>query len=341
LKAIILCAGFGTRLRPLTEYWPKPALPLLGHPLFRYSLAVLAKAGVEAVGINTHHLAERMEAVANEECERLGIPLQIVRESTIQGTAGGIRGLRRFVEDDHFIVWNGDVLFPLELQPVIEAHRAGGALATMVLLPMPAGESYATVETDEGSSVKRIAGHGPGGGQLAPWHFSGVHVMSPAVLDFISASGPEDINSDVYPRMLRKALTIQGAVAGGYWSEFGTPARYLEAHLALLEQRVPAALWAAPFSDAVRGAGTYWSRSDAQIRGATVTGPAFFDSQCTVEPGAAVGAGVYVGPRARIQRGSRLRRAVVLERTVISGDEELHDAVAWREHRLFAQPPNS
>src|SRR3954469_7317208 len=96
---MILCAGLGTRLRPLTERWPKPAIPLLGAPLFRYTLAVLKRAGVTAVGINTHHLPGVMRQVAQAECDRAGVGLTVVHEPEIQGTGGGIRGLRAFLAD--------------------------------------------------------------------------------------------------------------------------------------------------------------------------------------------------------------------------------------------------
>src|SRR5262249_53890843 len=111
LRAVVLCAGLGTRLRPFTEHWPKPALPVLGQPLFRYALALLRSAGVDAIGVNVHHLAERMEAVARAECERASMRVQISPEPIIQGTAGGIRGLRALLDEDDFVAMNGDVLF--------------------------------------------------------------------------------------------------------------------------------------------------------------------------------------------------------------------------------------
>src|SRR5260370_6795935 len=206
VKGMILCAGRGTRLRPLTDPGPKAATPFLGQRLLRYGVAALKRAGVSALGVNTHHLAEAMEAVASAECARAGLRLEVSREPTIQGTAGGIRGMRRFLQDDHFLVLNGDVLFPIELKGLVQSHRQSGALATMVLMPMPAGGRYSSVEADDSGRVRRIAGRGPGGASLHPWHFTGVHVMSPAVFDFMSGNGPEDINADVYPRLLPQDL---------------------------------------------------------------------------------------------------------------------------------------
>jgi len=341
MRAMVLCAGLGTRLRPLTLRWPKPAIPLLGAPLLRYHLALLKAAGILEVGVNTFHLPEVMEAVAGEECARAGMRLEVSREvGEIQGTGGGIRGLGRFLrESDPFVVVNGDILFAVDLHEAITAHRASGAAATMVLLPMPEGERFAAVECAQDFSVRRIAGHGPGaapGERLAPWHFSGVHVMSPAVLDCMSASGPEDINRQVYPRMLERGLRVHGAVVRAYWSDLGTPSRYLAAQRDLLFGQVPVERFgeASPFAGA-RQAGNAWMRAGARVEGG-VAGPALFDEGCAVAKGAAVGSAVYVGPRAEVAEGARLNRAAVLEDTRVAEGEELVEAIAWGAERIPA-----
>ncbi len=222
MKAVVLCAGLGTRLRPLTNSWPKPAMPLLGQPLLRYSLGVLRRAGAQWLGINTHHLHKIMEAVASSECRRAGIDLELTHERVIQGTAGGIRAFRKWLEDDPFLVINGDTLFSFELDPLLSAHRSSGALATMVLMSMPAGEPYAAVETDPDGRIWRIAGKGVEARQLEPWHFTGVHILNPEIFDFMSRTGPEDINREVYPRALQQGKVIRGQVVSGYWSDLGT-----------------------------------------------------------------------------------------------------------------------
>jgi len=335
---MILCAGMGTRLRPFSDRWPKAAIPLLGRPLFRFGVELFQRAGVTALAINTHHLAEIMKTVASAECARAGLPLQIAYEPTIQGTAGGIRGLRQLLKGDHFLVLNGDVLFSVDLAPVVQAHLDSGASATMVLMPMPAGERYGAVEADSAGRVRRIAGRGPGGAALRQWHFTGLHLMSPAVFDFMSAEGPEDINRDVYPRMLDKGLTIRAEIAQEYWSDLGTPARYLHTHLDLLAGRAPDIVSAPAFSGTVRREGELWLRRGARTRGAQISGPVFFDEASVVEPGATVGPGVYLGPRARVRSGARLKRTVVLEDTEILSEEDLADTVAWGGRRIPAAP---
>lgn len=329
MRAMVLCAGLGTRLRPITERWPKPAIPLLGQPLLRYNLAVLKAAGISAVGINTHHLAGEMEAVARAECARAGLALEVIHEPVIQGTGGGIRGLRRFLEGGPFVVFNGDILFAVDLPAVIAAHLASGAVATMVLLPMPAGESYAAVEVDAAGAVRRIAGRGPGGSGLSPWHFSGVHVMSPRIFELMSPEGVEDINREVYPRALEAGLLVRGHVVRAYWSDLGTPGRYLAAQQHLLFGQVPLSAFpgASPLAAAERGEGNFWRRGSARVR-AKVAGPAYFDDGCEVAGGARIGSAVFVGSGATVGEGARLNRVAVLEGTAVAAGEELVDCIA-------------
>jgi mannose-1-phosphate guanylyltransferase len=338
MKAMILCAGLGTRLRPLTERWPKPALPFLGPPLLRYHLAVLKAAGVTAVGINTHHLPEVMTATARAECERVGLPLHVVHEPVIQGTGGGIRGLRDFLAGDDFLVFNGDILFPVDLRPVVAAHRRSGAVATMVLMPMPPGETYAAVELDTGGQVRRIAGRGPGGPALSPWHFTGVHVMSPRIFEFMSPGGPEDINREVYVRALEAGQSVRGEEVRAYWSDLGTPSRYLATVRDVLTGQVPleGLGGASPFTGLNRGPGTSWVHPEANPGQARVEGPAYLGAGCVLEEGAHVGSAVAVGERARVGKGARLQRVALFEDTRVAPGETLEEVLVWGPHRIPA-----
>lgn len=336
MRAMVLCAGLGTRLRPLTERWPKPAIPLLGRPLVEYTLAVLRGAGVREIGINTHHLPDEMAKVAGESCARLGQTLTVSHEPVIQGTGGGIRGLRDFLSGGTSVVFNGDVLFALDLPAVLAAHKASGASASMVLMPMPPNETYAAVELDAERRVRRIAGRGPGGERLSPWHFTGVHVLEPEVFEFMRPDGPEDINRDVYMRLLDAGRTVKGIVVQGYWSDLGTPSRYLGTVRDMLFGQVPGGafgdVW--PLRAEAKGQGNFWA--DAGAGAAKVAGPAFFARGSRVDPQAWIGSAVSVGEGARIPAGARLNRCAVLDETELKSGEELVETIAWREHRIPA-----
>lgn len=330
MKAMVLCAGLGTRLRPLTTVWPKPAIPLLGGPLFRYSLATLNRAGITQVAINTHHLPEVMTSIARAEA---GDSLVVAHEpGEIQGTGGGIRGLRSFLGDDDFVVLNGDVLFSIDLQPVIAAHRASGAAATMVLLPMPEGATYNGVEIDADTHVRRIAGLGPGGSKLSNWHFTGAYVMTPKVFDFMAPTGALDILRDVFLPMIEKGLTVHGHVLqqpGAHWSDLGTPQTYLQTHQSLLFSQIPVQAFGehGPFAGTTLDPATkVWQHESAQIDADVKSaGPAYFDEGSVVEAGARFGAAVSLGRNAKVSKNARLNRVAVLENAVVP------EGVHWQD----------
>jgi mannose-1-phosphate guanylyltransferase len=340
LAAMVLCAGLGTRLRPLTARVPKPAVPVGGVPLVRWTMALLAGAGVRRVAVNVHHLPDAMEAAAASAAGALGLPLAVSREPVIAGTGGALREARAALAGaDAIVLFNGDILFDVDLPAALAAHRATGALATMVLLPMPAGASYAAVEVDASGAVRRIAGKfGPGGAGLTAWHFSGVHVLSPELLARVPAEPFEaDVNRHVYPPLMASGA-IRGFVASGAWDDLGTPARYLAANRALLSGAFPRARFAG--ADPLAGAaalapGVHVAPGAVVHPGARLHGPVL------LAPGAEVDAGADVGPEAvvgaaRIRRSARVERAVVWDGTEIAAGERVVDAIAAGADRVRA-----
>ena len=334
LAGMVLCAGLGTRLRPLTERLPKPAVPVCGVPLVRWSLALLAGAGARRAVVNVHHLPGVMAAVAEDAAREVGIELTVSREPVIAGTGGALRqAAASLAGADAIAVVNGDVLFDVDVAAAVRAHRASGALATMVLMPMPPGAAYATVETDAAGAVRRIAGRfGPGGEGLAPWHFTGVHVISPALLERVPAEPFEaDVNRHVYPPLMPAGL-VRSHVAGGYWNDLGTPGRYLAANEDVLAGRVPLARFrgADPFAAAdVFGRPGVWMAPGAHVDpGAVLHAPSLVCAGARVEAGATVGPFAVVGSGARIAAGAHVAHAVVWDSTAIPPGDELVNAIA-------------
>jgi mannose-1-phosphate guanylyltransferase len=235
LNVMILCAGLGTRLRPLTLECAKPAVPLLNRPLVGYPLALAKTLGVEAVTINTHWLPETMQGAAEREASALGVDLYVSNEPVLLGTGGGLwqarqRGLLK--RDRDVLVLNGDVLFDIDLERVLEVHRKTQALATMVLRPMPEGAPYSPVEADGEGRIRRIGKYGtPGIGPASL--FSGVHVLSPDALNLLP-SGESGVIEQVYAPLLKRGARVQAAYETGLWLDLGDPEGYLNAHLALL-----------------------------------------------------------------------------------------------------------
>lgn len=312
---MVLCAGLGTRLRPITDLLPKTAIPVCGHPLVRFALGLLAGAGVERAVVNVHHLPEAMEAAARAAAAELGLALAISREPELAGTGGALREARALLAGaDAVVLLNGDVLFDVDLAAALADHRASGALATMLLLPMPPGAPFAAVELDREGRVRRIAGRsGPGGEGLSPWHFPGVHLLSPALLDLVPAAARAlDVNHEVYPPLLERGL-VRGRVVAGAWSDLGTPARYLEAVLDLAAGRFPAGRFA--------------------LGGP----PERISPAAVVEPGAQVSAEAVVGAGCLVPAGARVDRAVLWPGTRLAPGEAVVSTIAAGALRVPAR----
>ena len=336
---MVLAAGLGTRLRPLTELVPKPAAPVAGLPLVQYALARLREAGARRAVVNAHHLAGGMGVVARRAAAAVGVSLGVSDEPVIAGTGGALREARRLLEGAELIVlWNGDVLFDVDLAGVVATHRASGALSTMVLAPMPPGAAYATVDVDPEMAVRRIAGHGPGGEGLVPLHFTGVHVLSAALLDRVPAEPFAcDVNRHVYPPLLGEGR-IRAVVAAGYWNDLGTPARYLQANQDVLSGAARVALPGAdPFAGLRElGPGIHAGPGDAIDPTASVAGPVLLGEGVVVEPEARIGPGVVLGRGCRVGRGASIERMVAWEGTAIAPGEILSGAVAAGDLRVPA-----
>ena len=336
---MVLAAGFGTRLRPLTDVLPKPAIPVGGLPLLQYALARLRSAGAGRAVVNAHHLADRMEGVAREASLGAGLPVEVSREPVIAGTGGALRQARSLLgEARAFALWNGDVLFDLDLASVVAGHRASGALATLVLAPMPPGATFATVDVDRSMAVRRIAGNGPGGAGLVPLHFTGVHVLSPELLDHVPDEPFAcDVNRHVYPPLLESGR-IRAVVADGHWNDLGTPVRYLQANLDLLSGAAPVGLPGAdPFAGLHKAAPRIWISPDAEVDpGSDVVGPAMVGAGARVEAGSRVGPGAVVGRGCRVPRGASVERAVLWAGTALRPGERVEAAIAAGEHRVPA-----
>ena len=339
---MVLCAGFGTRLRPLTDRVPKPLVPLCGVPLLRYNFALLKNAGVREIVINTHHLGPTMARGAQAIASELDLDLQVSREEKqILGTGGGVRRAQAMLGAGTFLLMNGDMIFDLDLAAALAAHRKEGAVATMVLAPYPRGATYGAVEVDAQMNVRRIAGRGAQPDpSLSKLHFTGVHVLEPELIARLPAEGESDINRTAYVRAIHDGARVHGFLQQGYWGDLGAPRSLLRAHLDVLEKRIPLQRFrpeADPFDGCEERAPGVFVHPTAQVE-ALLTAPVLIQAGATVAPGAVVGSGVTIGAKARVDAGAHLEKAVVWEWTHVAAGERLVEQIAAPGVRLDCAP---
>jgi len=236
MKAMILAAGLGTRMRPLTDHCPKPLLPLLLQPMLDHLLAQLPRHGIRDVIINLHHHADHLARWLGDG-SRWGVHLSLSFEPEILGTAGALKRVEPLLRDAPFLVLNADVLIDVDLQALWHWHCQRQALVTMVLRPDPAARSYGAVIVDADDRVRLINGrpstHVPAAGQETM--FACVQVVDPRVLERIPPDCFSMTTSDVYPALIERHEAVYGYRYTGYWMDIGAPERYLQAHWDMLD----------------------------------------------------------------------------------------------------------
>ncbi len=221
MKAMILAAGFGTRLRPLTLLRPKALVPVGNRPLVERTIAYLERHGVREVAVNAHHLHRQL---AEHFAARRGRSrVHLLVEPEILGTGGGIRNAEAFLEGGPFVVINGDVVTDIDLSAACADHLARGSLATLVLHRHPA---YSQVLLGPDDRILDIAGDRHPG----RWAFTGIHILSPRILEHLPAASFSSI-IDCYRARMRCGDPVRGhAVRDRYWCDIGTLEGYVRAN---------------------------------------------------------------------------------------------------------------
>lgn len=235
MRGMIVAAGLGTRIRPLSALRPKPALPVRGLPVVAYGLGLLAAAGVREVVINLHHLPQRLREAA-EAFAPPGMELRFSEEKRLLHTGGALRRVAGFLrESDPCIVIGGDMIADLDLSALVARHRAEQRAVTLVLRDDPRAARFGTIGVDERGRVRRIARRFDLGGERAAGVYTWVNVIAARAFDTLPEREVFNHLDDwLAPRLAAGADDVVGERLEGAacrWEPVGTPAEYLGANL--------------------------------------------------------------------------------------------------------------
>ncbi len=240
---MILAAGFGTRLFPLTIDRTKPAIPFLGKPLVGYVAEYIAKFGFKDIVVNLHHQPESVQQALGDG-SRFGVRINYtLEEPKILGTAGALDNAREFLKDETFLIVNGKIITDIDISAALETHRKTGALATMILKANTKREKFTEVIVENGlikgfgdfahpftEQEIRDTSHGV----VTPLMFTGIHILEPRVFEYI----PRGVYSDIVPYFYNPAIKngekIAAHISDANWFELSTIPRYLDISLAMM-----------------------------------------------------------------------------------------------------------
>lgn len=222
--ALVLAAGLGTRLRPLTFSRAKAAVPVVGSPLICRQLRGLAEAGIRDVVVNLHHRPETVAGVVGDG-EELGCRVRYSWERTVLGSAGGPRRALPLLADRFFVV-NADTLCAVDFAALLDRHRAAGALATLAVTAHPAPQRYGGVLADADGRITGFAPAGASAADGASWHFVGVQVVEASVFRALPDGVPAASVGGLYNDLVAAGRPLTVHVVAGPFHDIGTPADY-------------------------------------------------------------------------------------------------------------------
>ena len=344
MKAMVLAAGKGTRLFPLTGVIPKPMAPVAGKPIMQHIFELLAGAGVEEAYVNVHHLADVILDRYGERDRMDGMTVNFVRENKLMGTAGGVKRISdRF--DEIFVVIMGDALTDVDMREVLAFHKKHGALATLALTRVADTSRYGVVELDSGKNVMNFQEKPHPSEAVSDLANTGIYVLEPGVLEYIPENTFFDFAEDLFPRLLEAGEKIVGYEGDFYWSDIGTLGSYRTAqHDALsgkVRVRIPGERWgeglwvdrgALLHPTAVLEGRVVLGRNVVIGRGVTLTGDVMVGSGCWVRPRAIVKGSVLL-PGSSVGREAHLEDCIIGPGYDVRPGEQIRGGALVREAR--------
>ncbi len=300
MKAMIMAAGFGTRLRPLTDNFPKALVPVLNRPVLERNIEYLNSYGIVDIIINAHYHSDRIQDYI-KSCKIPRVNLTLSSEEEILGTGGGIANCREFLKDNTFIVINSDILTNINLDKAVTCHMESGAIVTMVLHDCA---SFNQIDITPGSRVKAIH-KDTAPGRVA---FTGIHILSPQIFDFLPENGYADIISACYNPLLESGKPINAFTATDhYWYDIGTIESYKKANMDFLE-----------FEDI------------KYLKGENTS----LDSSVTLKNRAVIGSNVTIG------KNTVIDSSIIWDNAVIKDGAQIKDSIVTHESNIIRTSPS-
>ncbi len=320
MKAMVLAAGLGERMRPLTEEVPKPLLPIANRAVMSYILEHLARHGFTEVIANLHYRPQDIVEYFGDG-SRFGVNLSYTHEEKLWGIAGGVRRCRDFFEGETFLVIGADDLTDMDLGALVAAHRRVGAVASIGLAEVEETSQYGIVVTDGEGRIERFV-EKPKGEVPSRTANTQIYLFESGVFDFIPPNRVYDFGFDAFPAMVAEGVPFYGFSLPGYWRDIGSVGDYLAAHVDLLEGRVTARLEGEQVRPGV------WVGPGCEISpAARVSAGVVLGEGCAVGHEVSLGGGTAVGPRVEVPSGSSLWNTVVWESGRLSPGAALEGAV--------------
>lgn len=311
MKAILLAGGKGTRLRPLTIHTPKPIVPIFDRAFLHYQIDLLKQVPeIDEVILSLNYQPRRIEEIFGDGAGT-GVRVRYVVEPAPLGTGGAIRYAAEGISDT-LVVFNGDVMTSVDVNAVVELHRARQAKATIVLTPVDNPTAYGLVETESDGRVRRFLEKPNPDEVTCDTINAGIYVLEPTTFDRIPKDVVYSIERAYFPSVIERGEPFYAYVDRGYWIDIGTPEKYIQVHRDMFDGRFSAGLFAS--ADRAKPLISPEARVED---GVSFEGPSFLDAGVHVKAGATIGPYAVIGRGVIVEESAEVRNAIVWPNTRI------------------------
>jgi mannose-1-phosphate guanylyltransferase len=331
MKAMVLAAGKGTRLFPLTGEIPKPMAPIVGKPIIQHIFELLAETGLDEVHVNVHHLAEAILDVYGSATSVNDMQVCITHENRLMGTAGSVKRIGDHF-DETFVVIMGDALTDVDVREVVALHKERGALATLALMRVTNASQYGVVELDSEQNIVGFQEKPNLGEAISNLANTGIYVLEPEALAYIPEDTFFDFAEDVFPRLLKAGEKLVGYEDSFYWSDIGTLETYREAQIDALSGRVRLRIPGEQRSEDL------WIDQDARLHPtATLQGRIVLRQGAVVGRGATLIGDLTVGSGCQIRSGATVKQSILLPGSSVGGGAYLEGCILGHGYKVRAE----
>ncbi|HIA51112.1 MAG TPA: NDP-sugar synthase [Candidatus Melainabacteria bacterium] len=326
VNAIVLAAGVGSRLDPLTSQVPKPLVPIANVPVMEHIIKLLAKNQIRNIHANLHYKPEQIAEYFGDGSQ-LGVNLQFKYEPQLSGDAGGVRACRQFLMGGTFVVLMGDLLTDADLTRIVREHKEKKAIASIAVKQMPHEElnRFGVVVTDSRGFIKGFQEKPEAKDALSDKVSTGIYVLEPEVFHHMPAIGEYGFGRQLFPELIEKGLPVLGIDIEGYWSDVGTIQQYRQANFDAVCRRVKLGLpEAKPYRQ--NGKLTVGERSVIEY-GCDIDGALVMGSNSRLGAGTTILGNVAVGDNCVIEPGAILRDCVIWSNSVVQSGAHIEHSV--------------
>lgn len=348
MKGMILAAGLGERLLPLSAQLPKPLFPVVNIPLIRYTIELLKRYGVDDLVINLFHLGRAIEQELADGAA-LGVRIRYSHERELWGTGGGLKQMESFfAREECFVLANADTLVDVDLEAALHFHRRHAAAATMLVTTSASTRVYGAVELDESGAVRNIAGRIPDvrESERTPTVFCGVHILTPKIFEYIPPNINSCINAYAYPKMIQNGERVMGYEIDGTFIDLGRPETYYAANMAYLQRKLklrhfdPLAQFTLK-TEKERGELACLGENVELGSEITFLAPFVVGHNVRIGDKATIGPYAIIGDGSQIGRQAAVSESILFAGTKVGQKQKLQGLLMTNEHKLRLPPQAS